>query len=164
MVENIIEVTEKVTQKQKKRALILFCGTESVTRALEVLGFEVVTLDIRKSCAPTNSKDILEWDYKKCCHQHEFEVVFASVPRTKFSKALTTRPRNFKFADKIARKILEIFSLFQPEKTLSKIQPVDCSKSDHVCGTYHISKSITVKFSLGGGTKNLRLYSVECRA
>jgi site-specific DNA-cytosine methylase len=116
LVENKIEVTEKVTQKQKKRALDLFCGTKSVTRALEDLGFEVVTLDIRKSCAPTYATDILEWDYKKCCHQHEFEVVFASVPCTEFSKALTTRPRDLKLADKIARKTLEIISWLQPEK------------------------------------------------
>ncbi len=133
-------MTEKVTQKQKKRASDFFCGTKSVTCSLEDLGFEVVRLDIRKSCAPTNETDILEWDYKKCCHQHELEEVFASVPCTEFSKALTTRPRNLKLADKIARKNWNVFLGCNLNNTLSKIQPVDCSKSDHICETYHIYK------------------------
>ena len=85
-----------------------------MTHALKNLGFDVVTLDIRKSCGPTYVTDILEWDYKNCCQQREFEVVFASVPCTEFSKALTTR--NLILADKIARKTLEIISWLQPEK------------------------------------------------
>ena len=68
-----------------------------MTHALENLGFEVVTLDVRKGCEPTYVTDILEWDYKICCRQCEFEVVFASVPCTEFSRALTTRPRKFEY-------------------------------------------------------------------
>jgi hypothetical protein len=87
-----------------------------MTRALEDLRFEVVTLDIQRSGAPTYITDKFEWDYKKCCLPCRFEAVFASVLCTEFSKALTTRPRNLKVADKIAKKTLEIFSWLQPEK------------------------------------------------
>ena len=47
----------------KPKALDLFCGTKSVTRTLEDLGYEVVTLDIRRECQADFVVDIRKWPY-----------------------------------------------------------------------------------------------------
>ncbi len=47
------------------RALVLFCGTGSVDRALERAGFEVVSLDINAKFNPTHVADIMKWDFRQ---------------------------------------------------------------------------------------------------
>ena len=92
-------------EKERPRALDLFCGTKSVTRTLEDIGYEVVNLDNRKECQATFTVDIRKWDYKKICKPGEFALIFASIPCTEFSQALTTRERDLKTADSIAKKL-----------------------------------------------------------
>ena len=87
----------------KPKALDLFCGTNSVTRALEDLGYEVVTLDIRQECQADFVVDIRTWQYKRFYDPGYFDVIWASIPCTEFSQALTTRERNMRMAYSIAR-------------------------------------------------------------
>ncbi len=90
-----------------------------MTHALEDLEFEVVTLDIRKSCASTYVTDILEWDYKVLSTVW-VRVGVRQCTVYRIHKALKTRPRNLKMAEKIAKRTLEIISWLQPEKYFIK--------------------------------------------
>jgi site-specific DNA-cytosine methylase len=83
---------------------------------LEDLGYEVLNLDNRKECQATFTVDIRDWDYKKVCNPGEFALIFASIPCTEFSQALTTRERDLSTADAIAKKTLEIIEWLKPEK------------------------------------------------
>ena len=87
--------------RQKKRALDLFSGTHSVGTRLKELGYEVVSLDIRKNTRPTISCDVLEWDYKTIFPPGHFRVIAASVPCTEYSKAKTIGERDMKNAYKL---------------------------------------------------------------
>ena len=46
------------------RVLVLFCGTGSVDRAFERMGWEVISVDILAKFKPTHVANILDWDYK----------------------------------------------------------------------------------------------------
>ncbi len=59
--------------------------------------------------------DILEWDYRKAFEPGHFAIIAAGVPCTEYSIALTTRPRNLEYADKIVAKTLEIIAYFRPK-------------------------------------------------
>ena len=80
------------------------------------MGYEVMNLENRKECQATFTVDIRKWDYKKICKPGEFALIFASIPCTEFSQALTTRERDLKTADSIAKKTLEIIQWLKPEK------------------------------------------------
>ena len=82
--------TEK-REKNKLRALDLFCGTKSVTEALPKMGYQVVSLDSEPKTNPDICEDIMKWKYQSL-KPGEFDVMFASVPCTEYSMALTTRP------------------------------------------------------------------------
>ena len=43
----------------------------------------------------------------------EFDVIFAAVPCTEYSMALTTRPRDLPLADAVVRRTLEVISFLQ---------------------------------------------------
>ena len=98
------------------KALDLFCGTKSVTRTLEGLGYEVVTLDIRRECQADFVVDIRKWPYWKFYDPGYFDIIWASIPCTEFSQALTTRERNLRMADSIARRTLNIIRWLSPKK------------------------------------------------
>ena len=71
------------------RLLELFCGTKSVGRAFEALGWEVVSVDIVASFNPTIVADIKTWD-PSCFPVGHFAAVHASPPCTAYSAARTT--------------------------------------------------------------------------
>ncbi len=54
---------ENAEVSERKRALDLFCGTKSVTRTLEELGFAVTTFDVRPECKADFTVDIRNWKY-----------------------------------------------------------------------------------------------------
>ena len=47
------------------RVLVLFCGTGSVDRAFERMGWEVISVDILAKFKPTHVANILDQDYKQ---------------------------------------------------------------------------------------------------
>ncbi len=58
---------------REKRALDLFCGTKSVIRTLEELGYEVTTLDVRPECKADYTIDIRKWKYWTTCRGNDAE-------------------------------------------------------------------------------------------
>ena len=95
------------------RALVLFCGTGSVDRALIRAGFQVVSVDLEAKYNPTHVADILTWDYRQYPSDH-FQFCWASPCCTHFSRARTTAktPRDIEGALKLVAKTLEIFAYF----------------------------------------------------
>jgi len=70
----------------RMKLLDLFCGTKSVARVAEQLGYDVVTLDIDPRCNPSICANILEFDYT-FWRPGQFDVVWASCPCQTFSCA-----------------------------------------------------------------------------
>ena len=99
-----------------KTALVLFCGTKSIDRSLEKLGFHVDSLDMDKKTNATWICNILEWDYSHL-EPGSYDFIWASPPCTEYSRARTTAktPRNFELADSIVAKTLEIIRYFKPK-------------------------------------------------
>ena len=96
------------------RALDLFSGSHSVGNRLQELGFEVISLDIRKKTYPTISCDILKWDHKNSFPKGHFTLIAASVPCTEYSQAKTICERDLVGADQIVAKVLAIIQYFEP--------------------------------------------------
>jgi site-specific DNA-cytosine methylase len=85
-----------------------------VARVLREMGYEVVTLDWEGNPRPDICQNVLEWDYTKI-KPGEFEVVFASMPCTEYSRALATRGRNLPLADGLVRRTLAAIRHLQPK-------------------------------------------------
>ena len=66
------------------KVLELFCGTKSVGKACEKLGWEVISVDCDAKCNPTFCCDIKDFDYKQFCSE-DFDIVWASPPCCYFS-------------------------------------------------------------------------------
>ena len=76
----------------------------------------MVTLDIRRECQADFVVDIRKWPYWKFYDPGYFDIIWASIPCTEFSQALTTRERNLRMADSIARRTLNIIRWLSPKK------------------------------------------------
>ena len=85
------------------RLLELFSGTGSIGIAFTDLDWEVVSLDLDPQCNPSIVADILEWDYTEYAPGH-WDVIWASVPCTEYSRAKTIGRRRLEFADSIVKK------------------------------------------------------------
>lgn len=96
------------------RVLELFCGTKSVGKCCDELGWEVISVDIDKRFNPTHLVNILEFDYKQYPKDY-FDIVWGSPPCIEYSKALTRRPRDIPSANKIVLKTIEIINYFDCE-------------------------------------------------
>jgi hypothetical protein len=103
-------------EKPKPKMLDLFCGTKSVSKVYEKMGFDVVTVDSDPRWKADYQVDVLDWDFRKHFKPGEFHTVVCGVPCTEFSIALTTRPRNLEKGDSLAKKALEIVEFLQPQK------------------------------------------------
>ena len=97
------------------RLLELFCGTKSVGRAFEALGWEVVSVDLLASFEPTIVADIRTWD-PSCFPPGSFAAIHASPPCTEYSAARTTakRPRDLEGSDALVQKTMQIMEYFNP--------------------------------------------------
>ena len=93
------------------RILSLFNGTGSITRPFAAAGWEVQSVDIDPTHAPTICTDILQWDYS---NEPTPDVIFAGPDCTQYSIARTRgkHPRNFVLADSLVAKCWEIISHF----------------------------------------------------
>ena len=87
------------------RLLEVFCGTKSMGKAFEALGWEVVSVDILASFDPTIVADIGTWDPSIFPVGH-FAAIHASPPCTQYSAARTTakRPRDLEGSDELVKK------------------------------------------------------------
>ena len=109
--------------------LELFCGTKSVGKCCEELGWNVVSLDWESKFNPTHNCDILEFDYKQYPKDY-FDIIWASpdcrfysklqntwIGRRKKDGIMTTREtieENRKNSDKLIYKCWEIIDYFNP--------------------------------------------------
>ena len=70
-------------------------------------------VDIDARFKPTIVADILCWDFSMYPSGF-FHTIWSSPPCTEYSRALTTRKRNLKLADRVVQKTLEIIKYFNP--------------------------------------------------
>jgi len=99
-----------------RRALVLFTGTGSVDHSLEAAGFHVDSLDVDPKCNPTWCCDIMEWDAWTEIAPGTYDFIWASPPCTQYSIARSTAktPRDFKLADSIVQRTLDIIFELAP--------------------------------------------------
>ena len=102
------------TQLNIMRVLELFSGTGSVGNVCKALRLDVVSLD-RDMPAGIRS-DIVDWDYTKY-KPKDFDVIWASPPRTEYSmaKTTTTGVRKIEEANKISQRTIGIIRYFGPQ-------------------------------------------------
>jgi hypothetical protein len=97
-------------------ALDLFSGTGSVKKALEALGYRVISVDNDRRWQADITVDILKWRYWEDFERHQFSLVVASPPCTEYSSAMTRRERHLAQSDKLVKKAIEIIRWFDPPK------------------------------------------------
>ena len=100
------------------RILDLFSGTGSVPKQLNE-DDECVSVDISGDFhTPTILTDIMEWDYKSAYPVGYFDVVFAGVPCTEYSRLRDcckhTKPPDIEKANKVVLRTLEIIEYLKP--------------------------------------------------
>jgi hypothetical protein len=113
------------------RALVLFCGTGSIDKAFQRLGWEVVSVDWEAKYSPTHVADLMTWDYEQYPKGY-FSFVWGSPACTQFSIARTTGgPRDIEGATALVARTLEIMEHFEcpwalenPQTGLLKDQPL----------------------------------------
>ena len=86
------------------RMLELFSGTGSVGTVAKLLGYEVISLDLKNADINTN---ILDFDYKQYEPEY-FDIILGSPPCTEYSIAKTVGSRKIETANETVLKTLEI--------------------------------------------------------
>ena len=109
--------------------LELFCGTKSVGKVCESIGWNTISVDLEPKFKPTHTCNILDFDYKQYSKDY-FGVIWASPPCVEYSKLqdgwlnrirkgkLYTKEQQeieMKESDKLVFKTLEIINYFKPE-------------------------------------------------
>ena len=92
--------------------LELFSGTGSVGKAFRELGWEVISLDADPKAGADITGDIMEWEPPEGLKP---DFVWSSPPRTEFSRALTSRPRDLVAGLRIAERTLDLIERLRPK-------------------------------------------------
>ena len=94
------------------RLLELFSGTGSVGKPWIEAGHEVISVDVDGRFGATIAGDILELNYKDLPIP---DVIWASPPCDQYARCRTRAktPRNFKLADSLVAKAIEIIKYFE---------------------------------------------------
>jgi hypothetical protein len=96
------------------RALELFAGTHSISRALEEKGWSVDSLDVEPCFNPTFLTDIRNFDFESIC-PGTYDYIHASCPCTEYSRAKTTGVRDLETADALVNRTLECIRHLSPK-------------------------------------------------
>ena len=112
------------------RVLELFCGTKSIGKVCDELGWESISVDLESKFNPTHLCDIMDFDYKQYPKDY-FDIVWGSPPCTSYSHLLScwigrkrkdgtifTKEKmelDMIESDKIILKTLEIINYFNSE-------------------------------------------------
>lgn len=112
------------------KLLELFCGTKSVGKVAETMGYdEIITLDFDPRFNATHTVDIFEWDYKQYPNDY-FDTIWASPDCTTWSLASGGKYRTLnniyghggthqekaEIGNTMILKVIEILMYFQPNK------------------------------------------------
>jgi site-specific DNA-cytosine methylase len=109
----VLNVSQVESSLQPK-ALNLFSGQGSWRDTFLQKGFEVVSLDWDPKNHENIQENILHWKYWEDFKPGDFEVISASIPCENYSLAHTRGSRDMKYANRLARKTLEIIQYFKP--------------------------------------------------
>jgi hypothetical protein len=107
---------------RKIRLLDLCSGTQSVgAAARRIFGAANVaytSVDFDASSEPDIVADLRTWDYRAALRPGSVDVVWGSPPCTEYSIARnrSKRPRDFKTADAIAKRVMEIIEYLRPAR------------------------------------------------
>jgi site-specific DNA-cytosine methylase len=143
------------------RLLELFSGTGSVRKAVGDQFDEVVSIDILQKFNPTETADILTWDYKKYPPGY-FDVIWASPPCTEYSIVLECRPdriRDIDGANKIVEKTVEIINYFNPTKWFIENPQTGLLKEQEVLAGVPFYDVDYCKYSNFGYRKRTRIWT-----
>ncbi len=97
------------------RALDIFSGTGSITRAFLNSGHDCDSLDLDPRYTPTFCTNVLTWDYK-ALPRGWYDAIWASCPCEQYSIARSNArsPRDLALADALVHRTLEIIEWLQP--------------------------------------------------
>ena len=97
------------------RALDLFSGTGSITKAFRNSGHECDSLDLDPRFQLTFCVNIMEWDYR-ALSPGSYDAIWASCPCEQYSvaKSSALTPRDLALADALVRRTMEIIEHFAP--------------------------------------------------
>jgi hypothetical protein len=95
-----------------KMFLDLFSGTGSVGEVAKEFGYTVIGVD--RDMEAEIQIDIMDWDYT-VFPTGFFDVVWASLPCTEYSKVKTTAPRDIEGANAVVQRTLDILEYFCPK-------------------------------------------------
>jgi hypothetical protein len=96
------------------RALEIFAGTQSISRALEEKGWAVDALDVVEAFNPTFLPDCMDLDVESIA-PGTCDCIHASPPCTQFSRAKTTGVRDLEGADALVQRTLECIRRLEPK-------------------------------------------------
>lgn len=106
------------------KLLELFCGTKSVGKVFEEVGYEVISLDHNPKFLATHTVDILEWDYRHYPPDF-FDVIWASPDCTTWSIASSGKYRTkaniygindmATLGNQMVLRVIEILKYFKPK-------------------------------------------------
>ena len=101
------------------RALDLYSGTGSITKAFREAGHECHSLDLDARFHPTFCANVLTWDFS-ALPRDRYDVIWASCPCEQYSIARSNAlpPRDLALADALVRRTLEVIEWFQPKAWL----------------------------------------------
>lgn len=98
--------------------LELFCGTHSVGKVAESMGWEVVSLDWREETNATLTQDIMTFSSEDFVRKYgKPDVIWASPDCTQYSRILNTMPhikRDLKTSNAMVRKVLSVIDELKP--------------------------------------------------
>ena len=104
-------LSREKTARYMPTLLELFSGTGSVGRAFRDKGWDVISVDIKRSFRPTLHMDVSEFDVERDLAGRKIDAIWASPPCTFYSKARTscvTTPEELEASDALVRKVLAV--------------------------------------------------------
>ena len=113
------EHDDVVVRNPRRRALVLFCGSGSVEKALADIdpNIEIVAIDVDPKSKATRLQDVREFALTNLFDYAPgyFDILWASPPCTEYSQAMTARERNLPEADTLVASALACLLYLKPK-------------------------------------------------